>query len=71
VGGKKLPCQQLCGILAAGENAEMVCWLSIWELKKTSLNAVGNSAQTPRKNEFDEDVVLYKLNMSPVRHLRI
>lgn len=24
VGGKKLPCQQLCGILAAGENVEMM-----------------------------------------------
>lgn len=53
VGGKKLPCQQLCGILAAGENAEMMCCFSICEFKETSLNAVGNSAQTHRKNGFD------------------
>lgn len=71
VGGKKLPCQQLCGILAAGENAEMMCSSSIWELKKTSLNAVGNSAPARRKKGFDEDVVLRRFNMSPVRHLRI
>jgi hypothetical protein len=33
VGGKKLPCQQLCGILAAGENTEMMCCVSIWEFR--------------------------------------
>jgi len=31
VGGKKLPCQQLRGILAAGENAEMVHCFPRWE----------------------------------------